>query len=150
MLSEMFINLSMIQTSTMKHTQKEISEAIKLTLRYKIPCDTLKRLDGVTQNLHAYWDSGATVLQPNDDLLVRPLNDTGFAYTQQWATNAMNKYPKDSFAGRDMRYSYPLYCSATLSSGPLMVIKTPLIMCTLSSKTIHKSPKNTRPKPTKL
>lgn len=48
---------------------------------YVIKFIYLKKLDGTKVNLHAYWDSGASVLQPNDDLLVRPLNETSFNYT---------------------------------------------------------------------
>ena len=46
---------------------------------------TLKKLDGTKVNLHAYWDAGAFVLQPNDDFLVRPLNSSATAYMENWA-----------------------------------------------------------------
>lgn len=41
-----------------------------------------KKPDGTRINLHAYWDAGAFVLQPNDDLLVRPLNESSITYLE--------------------------------------------------------------------
>jgi hypothetical protein len=55
-------------------------------------------------NLHAYWDAGAFVLQPSDDYLVRPLNDSAIIYMENLANTLITKYPKDYFAGADMTY----------------------------------------------
>jgi hypothetical protein len=50
-------------------------------------------------------------LQPNDDLLVRPLNESAFKYTHEWAAKAMSTHPISEFGGRNMRYPHLIITS---------------------------------------